>query len=666
MPGSPATRYPDLYLLLLTLAAVLIVYLWSMPRTVVLEDDGFFILAAWFNGIAHPPGYPLFTTLGHFASQVPFFTPAMRVHFLSAVFGALSCVVLWLIIYQLIRDRFLATTGALTLSVSTIFWSQAIIAEVYTLNCFLFLTLLYFCLKLRDSGMMHLGKGSLLIVAFVFGLGLANHWPLFLLASPAFIPLLWPKRRQIIQAWPVLLSGLILGLLPYAWMVYRSQMQPEISFHGPIDDLKDFWFYLSRKPYTTTDISPSAGLEDKLRFILFHFRELVSQYGPFGWLFVMAGFVGQWRWKDKSLPVALILAYLGNSLVLILLLGFDYDRFHQAVFSVYPLTAYAIGVIWLCAGVYMIRELPCSGKLPTYLSRNLVYPAAVLVLATAFMANAADNYRARDTWAEDYARVLLFPLEQDSILFANGDPVLGPVSYLTMIKKVRTDIRLYNDKAVLLPDRLYDPISVKNLVLSETVNKFVLSADKPVYYTNYLPHGFGIEDFGLLKRMLVDKPDNFRRTTLVQTYLDYIEHILELPTLQDRWERMHRQLLLTNYCTFIVQSLNESNNNSEQMSILKNLKDRVCNTFQGMIEVIESERNKSKPDWMLVRQYIDRAWGLIDQSVVKAEHSRINFYEGEYYKNTGDPQRALEYYRRAYEIRPNPHGLPAARIKELE
>jgi len=36
---------------------------------------------------------------------------------------------------------------------------------------------------------------------------------------------------------------------------------------------------------------------------------------------------------------------------------------------------------------------------------------AVLLVLTTAMTNAAGNYRATDTWAEDYARVLLFPLE---------------------------------------------------------------------------------------------------------------------------------------------------------------------------------------------------------------------------------------------------------------
>ncbi|MEJ2762173.1 MAG: DUF2723 domain-containing protein [Gammaproteobacteria bacterium] len=57
--------------LLLVFTATFAVYCWSMPRTVVFEDDGLFIMASYFNGIAHPPGYPLFTLLGHLATFLP-------------------------------------------------------------------------------------------------------------------------------------------------------------------------------------------------------------------------------------------------------------------------------------------------------------------------------------------------------------------------------------------------------------------------------------------------------------------------------------------------------------------------------------------------------------------------------------------------------------------
>lgn len=37
------------------------IYGFTTPKTVTLEDDGLFIMASLDGGVAHPPGYPLFT-----------------------------------------------------------------------------------------------------------------------------------------------------------------------------------------------------------------------------------------------------------------------------------------------------------------------------------------------------------------------------------------------------------------------------------------------------------------------------------------------------------------------------------------------------------------------------------------------------------------------------
>ncbi|MCY4459856.1 MAG: DUF2723 domain-containing protein, partial [Albidovulum sp.] len=72
-------------------AAPLLLYAMTMPRTVYLEDDGLFLAVARHLGVAHPPGYPLYTLLGYVFMQLPFSTPAAAGHFYSAFFGALAC-----------------------------------------------------------------------------------------------------------------------------------------------------------------------------------------------------------------------------------------------------------------------------------------------------------------------------------------------------------------------------------------------------------------------------------------------------------------------------------------------------------------------------------------------------------------------------------------------
>jgi len=180
---------------------LLTLYALTSPRTVSLEDDGLFILSSYFLGIEHPPGYPLFTLIAHFFSKLPFGSVAYRVHLTSAFFGALTGAAAWLCARRLIPGRLPAYLVAFGLGFSPVFWSQAIIAEVYTLNTFFFLVLVYLGLRACPPGEAPdpADRRVLPLMAFLFGLSLTNHWPLMLLVAPAFAILLWPRRMEILR-----------------------------------------------------------------------------------------------------------------------------------------------------------------------------------------------------------------------------------------------------------------------------------------------------------------------------------------------------------------------------------------------------------------------------------------------------------------------------------
>ena len=91
----PALR-ADLRRAGLLAAGLFLLYALSAPRAVALEDDGEFILAAYFLGVAHAPGYPLHTLLGHLFTWLPLGSVAWRVHLLSGCFGALAAGVAFL------------------------------------------------------------------------------------------------------------------------------------------------------------------------------------------------------------------------------------------------------------------------------------------------------------------------------------------------------------------------------------------------------------------------------------------------------------------------------------------------------------------------------------------------------------------------------------------
>src|ERR1041385_5364750 len=80
----------------------LLLYTWTLAPTVTLVDSGELILAAWGTGVAHPPGFPLWVMLAHLASLLPFGTVAVRINFSSALFAALACAMLTLVVAELI------------------------------------------------------------------------------------------------------------------------------------------------------------------------------------------------------------------------------------------------------------------------------------------------------------------------------------------------------------------------------------------------------------------------------------------------------------------------------------------------------------------------------------------------------------------------------------
>ena len=63
---------PDMAALVAAVLGPLALYAATLPRTVVLEDDGLFLMAGVHLGVAHPPGYPLYTLIVHLFTRLPF------------------------------------------------------------------------------------------------------------------------------------------------------------------------------------------------------------------------------------------------------------------------------------------------------------------------------------------------------------------------------------------------------------------------------------------------------------------------------------------------------------------------------------------------------------------------------------------------------------------
>jgi hypothetical protein len=141
----------------------LILYLQTLaPSVAALFDDSLeFPLVAHRLAIAHPTGYPLYTLLARLFASGPWQNVAWGVNLLSAVSAALAVGLVYLIARRLAR-RLSAVIGALALAVSPVFWSQSVVAEVYTLNAAFVALLLWVALRWSERPLLPVRPFALL------------------------------------------------------------------------------------------------------------------------------------------------------------------------------------------------------------------------------------------------------------------------------------------------------------------------------------------------------------------------------------------------------------------------------------------------------------------------------------------------------------------------
>ena len=145
-------------------AVVLAVYYYSAAPTASFWDCGELISASFTMGVPHPPGTPLFVTIGRIFSMLPLAKEiAFRVILIPVLFGSFSCALIYLIVVKLISfyasperryDKWLPhVAGAfagLACAFAYSYWDNCVEAEVYGPCVVVALSVLYMALMWRD------------------------------------------------------------------------------------------------------------------------------------------------------------------------------------------------------------------------------------------------------------------------------------------------------------------------------------------------------------------------------------------------------------------------------------------------------------------------------------------------------------------------------------
>ncbi len=625
-------------------------YALSAPRGVMLDDDGYFILAAWFGGVAHAPGYPLYTLIANLFTHIPAGSVAFRVHMCSAVFGALACAVLWDLVRRVTGSRMAAWAGALAYGFSGTFWLQSTVAEVYSLNAFFFFVLLWLCAipgKRESRGVW---------IAALSGLSLANHWPLMLLSAPALALAAWPHRHALTRRPLPALAWFCIGLLPYAWMVYRSRVS-EIAFFGPIEDLSDFWFYVSREAYTGIDHSVTAGWMDKLRYAAFSLTDAARQFGWVAAPFALVGLAAQWKAWPRSLCWALVAGFAGSTLVLAMLLGFDWDLMHRNVFAQYPLVAHGILAIWLALGVtemaaWLARRFPLPAR------TRVVLPAlALLAIGSVWLRNAPANYRPAAAWASEFATTLLESLEPNAVLFVRGDYAIGPIAYLNRIERLRPDVEVFNVVGQLFTNRLVSPRSSDPLAARAAFEAFIAREQRPIYYHLDLPYQGPVKLHGFYYEVARDLPGGDSMAILTPRIEQFFARMFARDEPKDLSELMHHRQLGAVYCRTLA-ALAEARENAEISSSLE----KNCAGYYGLLERANFLLMREHPDATQALALLRLAEARLGEAVSMQSVAALDYLFALAYDQLGAPDKAQEHVRRSLARWPDRSNLAHAML----
>ncbi len=621
--------------LLIAFMLPFLLYAYCAAPTVALEDDGFFILNAYFSSVNHPPGYPLFSMIGKLFTYLPIGSVAYRVHLVSALFGALTCLMLWYIVYHLLNSAILAYIASLSLATSSTFWSQAVIAEVYTLNTFIFFSLFALGMAISNSSNHQSIQRLLLLFSFLYGLGLANHWPLLVMATPGLIILLWPHRLMFFKSLHYQLICLSLGLTPYIWMVYRSQAQPAANFMGPILTASSFLDYVSRKDFAGTDNNMLATYKDKINLIAFAIRETVAQFSYIGTVLILLGFHQQHKETNQRYYYAALASIISTFTILFWKINFNYDALYTAAFKVYPLVTYGLLTLWLAMGIQAALKY---AKIAIVL---LLLPLGL------FATNIKQNDRSDYDWSERYSKTVLHSLPANAIAIVDGDIDMGTLAYFHLIENFRPDITLYTYNGLVLGNRLYSPRSS----ISERatiINRLVRTTDRPIITTKKIPGlNARLVDNGLYFHVQPTNHQPSAKIKFSEEFWDFFEK--ELPTIpyhKDAWSQFHQELITERFGQLVGLHLYTSEH-SKYMPYA----DRLQASYFGSLGLVNGILLRNRADNSVYQNelipLLKRLIETAPNDLTKPYKSRPHTALGIIYTRIGEKQLALESLKRS-------------------
>lgn len=403
--------------------------LWSLsPFLSPFRDAGDLAIAATTLGIAHPPGYPLYVTLGHAVhSLVPFANSAYRLNLLSALSTAGATTLIFVSARKLLHHIWLPVLSATVFLAAWPVWFQSTISEVYTLST-LFLALLILL------GQVDTLQGKrIFLLSFLFGLGLGNHHML-ILAFPACLLWWFSRRSEVTFSKNMIAGSLFFGLLGLSCYIYLPLRAEALYLWDEPQKLSGFWNIITRGDYGAGTLSTRYSTSPLIPSFIFYLKVL---YKEAGWLTVILGLVGfvgagcSFCWRT------IFAVFLCTGPLFGALTRLQPSEFSQAILS--PALVLPLVPLSLLVSGSVSRLL--EWKKPAGIGMTIIV-AFVLILQL------HNNVSGSPRWnlaAHDYGQGIFRTIPLRSVLLMISDAPFFTVGYLQNTLQSRNDIAVISD-----------------------------------------------------------------------------------------------------------------------------------------------------------------------------------------------------------------------------
>ena len=329
-----------------------------------------------------------------------------------------------------------AIIAGLLFAFSRTLWAYATLAEVYTLNALMILTVIWLMFGWRREQLTRLHSVSdrkLYMAALVFGLALGVHHVSVAFILPALALLVYTTAgRGFFLSKRLLYAALIslAGLSIYIYLPIAASRSPLINWGDP-STLERFWWHISGKQYMVFfDFSITR---------IWEFVSLASlEYGvvwlPFALLAAAFGFASLFR-RDRPVFWFLLLIILASlAYCMSYEIADDKDAYYMPAFIAITIAA--------AFGVHRLIMAVTEAKVPRFVTPGRVAVVLLVLPIIAIASNYAISNRSQYFIANDYVENVFRSVEPNGLVLTGDWQLFSPSLYVRDIAGVRRDVSI--------------------------------------------------------------------------------------------------------------------------------------------------------------------------------------------------------------------------------